>query len=166
MINVFIGLSNNHLSSCELVLRKQDTSKSYNVLISNSTLKFKKTLWNEIILSEKTFNNQPKGQVSSLLIIIKKIKQYKRIIREVQKFKNEQKITLYFFYIEDILTNYLLLSFNKKLKGIVIEDGTLNYYSHTIKNIPKIKRYLKWILSNILGIRFKIYKGHSSGIQY
>lgn len=166
MINIFIGLSNNQISSCELILNQNNNVNQYNILVSNKTLKINTTLWDEIIFSENSFNNQPKGMASSFLIIYNKIKQYKSIISKLEKFNKEKEITLYFSYIEEILTNYMLLSFNKNLKGIVIEDGTLNYYSHTISNIPITKRFLKWGLSNIFGIRFKLYKGHSSGIQY
>jgi hypothetical protein len=166
MINIFIGLSNNQISACELILNQNNKVEHYNVLISNSTLNINKALWDEVVFSASSFNNQPKGLASSFIIIFNKIKQYKSIILKLEKFKKEKNITLYFSYIEEILTNYMLLSFNKNLQGIVVEDGTLNYYSHTLKNIPVAKRLLKWGLSNIMGIRFKLYKGHSSGIEY
>ncbi len=166
MINIYIGLSNNQIANCELILETGNNKNDHNVLVSNKTLIIKSDLWDEIILSDKTFNNQPKNILSSLKIICDKIKEYKKIVFQLKKYKNTQNVTLYFSFIEDILSNYLLLSFNKNLKGIVVEDGMLNYYSHTIKNIPVKKRYLKWFFSNIMFLRYKIYQGHSSGIEY
>lgn len=166
MFNLFIGLSNNQVSAYELLISQNILKKYKNILITSKSISFNNALWNEIIYSNKSFNNQPLGKTSAFINIYIKIIHYKRLIQKLKKYKNAKQITLYFTYIEDILTNFLLLSFNKNLKGIVIEDGTLNYYWHTIKSIPLKKRIIKWSMSNLLGIRYKFYKGHSSGIEY
>lgn len=165
MINIFIGLSNNQISNCESILLSLK-GNNHNILITNKTLEFQSNLWDEIISSEITFNNQPTGLWSSLALICSKIKSYKQIVKQLRKYSTSKEITLYFSYIEDILSNHLLLSFNHHLKGVVVEDGTLNYYLHTIKNIPPKKRYMKWLLSNLMFLRYKLYEGHSSGIEY
>ena len=90
----------------------------------------------------------------------------KQIIQQLKPYKTKKGIILYFTYIEDVLTNYLLFSFNKNLVGIAVEDGTLNYYPHTIKFLSQKKIFLKWLISNLYNVRFKYYKGHSSGIEY
>jgi hypothetical protein len=166
MINIYIGLSKNQVSSYEEILKENKNKDSKNVLISNKTLENDSNLWDEIVCVEQSFNNQSDGSLSAIKNIIIKIKQYKQIIKELSIYKDEKNSTLYFTYIEDILTNYLLLSFNRQMKGIVVEDGTLNYYPHTIKSLSKKKVFLKWILSNLYNVRFKFYKGHSSGIEY
>ncbi|WP_369048214.1 hypothetical protein [Tenacibaculum sp. UWU-22] len=163
MINIYIGLSKNQISSYERIIEINKSSK--NILISNKTLKINTLSWDEVIYANNTFNNQSNNTLSAIKNIILKIKQYKKIIKKLSKYKNCKKVTLYFTYVEDILTNYLLLTFNKNVKGIVVEDGTLNYYSHTIKSLSKKKVFLKWFLSNFYGVRFKFYKGHSSGIE-
>lgn len=165
MINIYIGLSKNQILSYEYILSDKEPDNSFNVLISNKTLKSNSKLWERIIFAKETFNNQPKGKFSEFTNIINKIKQYKDIIKDLDPYKDEKNITLYFTYIEDILTNFLLFSFNKNIKGIVVEDGTLNYYSHTIKSLSQKKVVFKWLLSNIYNLRFKFYKGHSSGIE-
>jgi hypothetical protein len=165
MINIYIGISKNQVSSYEEVLKIKEDLNSKNVLISNKTIQNDINLWDEIIYADKSFNNQSNSRSSAFKNIILKINQYKQVVNKLQKYKYEKKITLYFTYIEDILTNYLLFSFNKKMKGIVVEDGTLNYYSHTIKSLSKKKVILKWVLGNLYGLRFKLYKGHSSGIE-
>lgn len=165
MINIFIGLSNNQISSFEAIIKKENLLGK-NILIANQTLNFNKELWDEIVYGETTFNNRSKGITASFYNLYGKIKEYKKIIKQLAKYKNQEDINLYFTYIEDVLTNYLFLSFNKRLKGIVVEDGTLNYYSHTIKDVSLKKRWLKWLISNLMGVRFKFYKGHSSGIEY
>jgi hypothetical protein len=88
------------------------------------------------------------------------------LINEIKKYRREREIRVFFSYLEDILTNYLVLSFNPGTVGIAVEDGVLNYYNHTIRT-PGLKKVIaKYLLSNLYGIRFKWYKGHSSGIDY
>lgn len=166
MINIYIGISKNQVSSYQRILREKKNSNCKNILISNKTLENDSKLWDEVVFANESFNNQSSGNLSAIKNIIIKIKQYKQIIKKLSIYKREKNITLYFTYIEDILTNYLLLSFNKHMKGVVVEDGTLNYYSHTIKSLSKKKVILKWALSNLYNIRFKLYKGHSSGVEY
>ncbi|MBL4642742.1 MAG: hypothetical protein JKY44_04030, partial [Flavobacteriaceae bacterium] len=165
MINIYIGISKNQVSSYEEILRLKENTASKNVLISNKTIENSSDLWDEVIYADKSFNNQSNSNVSAIYNITKKIFQYKQVVKKLKKYKHEKNTTLYFTYVEDILTNYLLYSFNKNIKGIVVEDGTLNYYPHTINSLSKKKVYLKWILSNFYGLRFKLYKGHSSGIE-
>jgi hypothetical protein len=165
MINIYIGISKNQVSSYEEILQFKEVKKAKNVLISNRTLENNANLWDEVIYADKSFNNQSINNVSAIYNITKKIHQYKQVVKKLKKYKYEKNATLYFTYIEDILTNYLLFSFNKNIKGVVVEDGTLNYYPHTIHSLSKKKVYLKWALSNLYGLRFKLYKGHSSGIE-
>ena len=166
MINIYIGLSKNQIFSYESLIKKTTKDSFFKILITNKTLDFNPKLWDKIICSEESFNNQSDNRLNELKNIIFKIKQYKLIIKKLNTYKKEKKITLYFTYIEDILTNYLLFSFNKNIEGVVIEDGTLNYYNHSIKSIKKSKIFIKYFLSKINGISFKPYKGHSSGIEY
>ena len=164
MTNIFIGLSNNQIKSYESLLEKG--IKGNNILIANSSLNFDQTLFSKVILSESSFNNQASGRLQSIQNITNKISEYKRIVKALKLYKRDKDITLYFTYIEDVLTNYLFFSFNKNLRGIVVEDGTLNYYNHTIENLDKKKVYLKKVLSSLYGLNFTLYKGHSSGIEY
>jgi hypothetical protein len=166
MVNIFVGLSKNQISSYEEIIKSKESSNCQNILISNKTLKNNFELWDRIIYAEQSFNNQSTSSLSELKNISFKIKQYKKIIKDLSSFRKEKKITLYFTYIEDILTNYLFFSFNKNMKGVVVEDGTLNYYPHTIKSLSSKKVFLKWLISNLFNVRFKYYKGHSSGIEY
>ena len=166
MINIYIGLSKNQILSYEQIIRDNDGSNCQNILISNRTLKNDATLWAKVIYAKESFNNQSSSSLSELKNITEKIKQYKKIIRELKPYKKKKAITLYFTYIEDILTNYLLFSFSKNLVGVAVEDGTLNYYPHTIRFLSKKKVFFKWLISNLYNVRFKFYKGHSSGIEY
>lgn len=166
MINIYIGLSKNQISSYEEIIKENKNKDCKNILISNKTLENDPILWSKVILAEQSFNNQSNDNLSAIKNIIFKIKQYKNIIKQLSIYKNEKNITFYFTYVEDILTNYLLLSFNKQMKGVVVEDGTLNYYPHTIKSLSKKKVFLKWFLSNLYNVRFKYYAGHSSGVEF
>ena len=166
MINLCIGLSQNQITSYERLIKEKLFEKGATVLVTNKTIGVQEGLWDKVIYSNNSFNNQSKNGFKAIINIISKIKQYKAIIKKLSVYKKEKNITLYFTYIEDILTNYLLLSFNSNLKGIVVEDGTLNYYPHTIKFLSRKKIILKWFLSNLYNLRFKLYKGHSSGIEY
>lgn len=164
MTNLFIALSNNQISNSCIVAN--ELKYDINILVTSNTLNFNKEFFSKVICVDQSFNNQSSGVVESIKGIIFKIKAYKKIINQLNYLKQGKDITLYFCYIEDILTNYLLFSFNKNIKGVVIEDGTLNYYMHTIKSISKLKIYSKWVLSKLYGVPFTLYKGHSSGIEY
>jgi hypothetical protein len=166
MVNIYIGLSKNQIFSYEKIIRDKERINCQNILISNKTLKNNSKLWDRIIYAEQSFNNQSTSNLSELKNIVFKIKQYKKIIKDLSSLREREKITLYFTYLEDILTNYLFFSFNKNMKGVVVEDGTLNYYPHTIKSLSSKKVFLKWLISNLFNVRFKYYKGHSSGIEY
>ncbi|WP_299833710.1 hypothetical protein [uncultured Tenacibaculum sp.] len=163
MINIFIGLSNNQIKSYEALIPKIQGEK---ILLTSNTLSINEDLFSQVIYTSVTFNNQASSKIQSIKNITSKIKSYKRILKQVEKYKKEKNIKLYFTYIEDILTNYMLFFFNKNIKGIVVEDGTLNYYYHSIKSLNKTKVYLKKILCLVYGLNFKLYKGHSSGIEY
>ncbi|TNJ47048.1 hypothetical protein KFZ70_05430 [Tamlana fucoidanivorans] len=164
MTNLFIALSNNQVSNSSILAKEMKHDK--NILITSRKLNFNEAIFSKVICVEQSFNNQSTGVIKSVRAIIAKIKSYKKIVDRISYLKNEKDITIYFSYIEDILTNYLLFSFNKNVKGVVVEDGTLNYYSHTINSISKLKIYSKWLLSKWYGIPFILYKGHSSGIEY
>ena len=138
MINIFIGLSKNQITSYEEILKIIGDKDSQNILIANKTLGNASALWDKVIYAQESFNNQSASKFSEISSIIAKIKQYKQLIKQLQPYKKENDITLYFTYVEDILTNYLLFSFSKNIKGIVVEDGTLNYYPHTIKSLSSI----------------------------
>lgn len=165
MTNIFLGISQNQIFSYEAILKININSEK-NILVTNETLHYDKSLWDSILFTEGTFDNTASGPFSSIFNIYIKIKKYKKILTALEKYRKLNNICLYFTYIEDILTNHILFSFNKDLKGVVVEDGMLNYYNHTINNISTRKMYLKWLISNCMGVRYKFYKGHSSGIEY
>lgn len=166
MINIFVGLSQNQIESFELLIKKGLVKSGTNIILTNYALKLDANLWTKKIISPITFNNNSNGILDSIKNIIIKIQEYKKLIKKLKEYSGNTSITIYFTYIEDILTNYLLLSFNKNVTGVVVEDGTLNYYNHTIKFLSKKKVGMKWLLANLLGVRFKLYSGHSSGINY
>ena len=73
MINIFIGLSNNQVSSCESILKENKKERDKYVLVYNRTLFIQTGLWDEIVYAEEPFKNQPTGKLSSLLNIYFKI---------------------------------------------------------------------------------------------
>lgn len=164
MVNIFIGISQNQINNYKLLLPrlKNDT----NILISGSSSYDGGEHFTKVYVAEKELSNTSVGKINAIKNIIEKIKSYKKIIKALAPYRETNEVTLYFTYIEDILTNYLLFSFNKKVKGIVVEDGVLNYYNHTIRSLDKKKVWLKKILSDLYGVPFTLYKGHSSGIEY
>ena len=166
MVHLFIALSKNQLYNCETIIKQEKLTKETTVLLSSKAFDVDKTLFGELYLLDADFSNQSNGILNELSNITKKIKNYKKLIQAVSKYKNTKDCLLYFSYIEDVLTNHMLFYFNKNIKGIVVEDGVLNYYNHTIKNLSLKKVFLKKLLSDLLGVRFKFYKGHSSGIAY
>lgn len=166
MIELFVALSNSHISIYEALIKADKVGPGTKIIITSNSLQYESNLWDKTILIDNSFNNQSDSLKNSFKNIYLKIRNYKQVLKQLEPYKNENKIRLYFTYIEDILTNHLLLSYSPNVEGIVVEDGTLNYYLHTIRDINILKLVSKWFMSNFMGIRFKFYKGHSSGIDY
>ncbi|WP_147437214.1 polysialyltransferase family glycosyltransferase [Ulvibacter antarcticus] len=94
-----------------------------------------------------------------------KVKEYSVIVKKLNSYRN-QPCRIYLAYIEDVLSNYLFFNFNKEAEIVVVEDGTLNYYNHTMSNIDGLKFKLKKLIAKLHGLRFQEYEGHSSGAAY
>lgn len=166
MINLFTGLSQNQINSYEKLIDENVIYKGYNVLITNFSLMYDEKLWDRVVVSPRTFDNKSENVFQAIAGISSKVLEYKGLIHSIKEYRNSKEISLYFTYIEDVLNNNLLFNFNKNIRGFVVEDGTLNYYDHTIKNLSRKKVLLKWLISNVLGVPFVFYEGHSSGIDY
>lgn len=166
MTNIFIGIAQNQVYNFQNLIKQLGKKSECNILITSEAIKYDSTLFKKVIISGKTFNNNATTGFEKLKSILYKIKNYNNIVKQLQGYKEVKNLTLYFCYIEDVLTNHLFFSFNKNIKGVVMEDGILNYYSHTINNVSKLTFKLKCLLAYIYGLRMKYYKGHSSGIDY
>jgi hypothetical protein len=166
MKHLFIALSNNQIINHQQVIKQLDIASNQCVLVCAKELVYDQSLFDEVILIKGSLDNKAVGIKAQIRAINQKINNYKKAIKALDKYKYERKITLYYCYIEDVLTNFLLFSFNKNLKGIAVEDGVLNYYNHTLKSMSRLKYNVKYFITNLKGVRFKRYKGHSSGIAY
>ena len=93
MVNIYVGLSKNQISSYEEIIKGKERTNCQNILISNKTLKNNFELWDRIIYAEQSFNNQSTSSLSELKNISFKIKQYKKIIKDLSSFRKEKKIT-------------------------------------------------------------------------
>jgi hypothetical protein len=122
-------------------------------------------LWDNVIVADRSFNNNADSVYNQIAAISGKIGSYKKMLRSINSLRNE-KVTVYVSYIEDVLSNFLFLSFGNDTQAVVVEDGTLNYYDHSLQNIPKLKFFFKQLFAKLHGIPFKRYRGHSSGADY
>ncbi len=165
-INIFVGLSQNQVDNFELVIKQTGIEHEHNILLTSSSISYNPQIYKEVYQADISFDNQSGNTFQAIRNIHQKIRAYKKLIQKIKSFKSEKKIRVYFSYIEDVLSNHMVLSFNKNTRAIVVEDGILNYYMHTIHNLPRHKILLKYLISNLNGVRFKFYKGHSSGIDY
>lgn len=166
MTNIFIGIAQGQVDNFQNLIRQLEVQNEHNVLVTSKSIKYDVKIFQKVITSGETFNNNTKNKIEKLKSIVFKIKHYKSIIKALKPYQEEEKITLYFCYIEDVLTNHLFFFFNKNIKGIVVEDGVLNYYNHTFKNISNLTFFFKRVISFLFGVKIKKYKGHSSGIDY
>ncbi len=165
-VNIFVGLSQNQLDNFELVIKQMRIEKEENILLTSGTLTFNRNLYKKVFTVDTSFDNRSGNAWQALVNINRKIKAYKKLIEKIEPYRTASGLRVFFSYIEDVLSNHMALSFNKRAVGIVVEDGILNYYHHTIKSLPRHKVLLKYLLSNLNGVRFRWYKGHSSGIDY
>lgn len=162
MTHIFVALGQNHINNFESLLRHQCIDAGTYVLIAPHGVSVHHSLWNTTIIASGSFDNQANGRVQQISAILAKAKEYKSIIQKLATYK-DNPITIYVAYIEDILSNYLFFSYKKEASIVIVEDGTLNYYNHTLTNISGIRFKLKQAIAKYRGIPFKKYKGHSSG---
>jgi len=165
MTNVFVALGQNHITNFEKLINNNLIKKGENILLAGSNVIVNEDLWDEIYLSSLSFNNSATNILNQFTSIFIKIKAYSNLIKNVRNLKNKE-VTAYVSYIEDVLSNYVFFSLSNKQSVVIVEDGTLNYYNHSLKNISKIKFYLKKVIAFFFSINFKKYKGHSSGAEY
>lgn len=166
MTNIFIGISQNQVDNFQNLIKQLERQNNYNILVTSESVVYDNKVFHKVITAGKTFNNSAQSSAGKLKAIVFKIIHYKQIIKELEPYKKKKELTLYFCYIEDVLTNNLFFFFNKSAKAIVVEDGILNYYNHTLKNVSSSTFFLKRVISLLFGINIRKYKGHSSGIDY
>lgn len=165
MKNIFVAIGQHHINNFENLIDNNLVEKGERILMAGSGLIYDSSKWDRIVEAGQSLDNKANSAMDQVSAINSKIRSYKKMLAEIQDLKNEA-ITVYICYIEDVLTNYLFLSFGKNTKAVVVEDGTLNYYDHSLKNISSPKFMLKQGISRAHGIPFKRYKGHSSGAEY
>lgn len=167
MVEIYFGLTDKHIKNYEIIIQniKSENKDIERILITDND-HHNPNLWTEIIKSKHRFLEKGTNLMHDFKFMIKKIKAYKTIINQINRYKAESEIRIYLAYIEDILSNYLFFSFHNNAEVIIVEDGILNYYDHSFRNISKTRFYIKKALSQVFGITFKKYKGHSSGIEY
>jgi len=165
MKNLFVALGQHHVQNFENLIDNNLVEEGERILLAGSGLIYNSIKWNRVIMAEQSFNNNAESAFSQIAAINSKIRSYKKMLGKISSLKNEQ-ITLYASYIEDVLTNYLFFSFGKNVQAVIVEDGTLNYYDHSLRNISRLKFLLKQTISQAHGIPFKKYNGHSSGAEY
>lgn len=164
MNNLYIALSTHHLKYCEKIASQNKTAN--NILVTSKNFDIDTACFSRIIFLSSTTYNQSASFGSKLNNIIKKTATYRKVVNELKDIKNEENLTLYYSSLEDILSNYLLFYFSKTVKGIIIEDGVLNYYEHNLNDVSSVNFNLKKAISYGFGLKLKSYKGHTSGIDY
>lgn len=164
MTNIFIALSAHHIDYCEKIVKLKKNFN--NVVITDRKFNPQEELFNEIIYFEEGIFNRSSSYLSKFQAIIKKAKVYKDVKKQINHLKNEEEITLYYSSLEDILSNHLFFNFNSRIKAVAIEDGVLNYYQHSLRDVSHINFYLKKIIAYCFNLKMKSYRGHTSGIDY
>jgi hypothetical protein len=165
MKHVFVALGQHHISNFENLIDNRLIKEGETILLSGPDVTCNTEKWDTVIHSKNSFNNNASSVLNRFTSINTKIKTYKNLLKQIGHLKNEM-VTVYVCYIEDVLSNYLFFSFGKETKAIIVEDGTLNYYNHSLRNIDRKKFLLKQLFASLHGISFKRYKGHSSGAEY
>jgi hypothetical protein len=169
MIEIYVAITQKQLENFESIInysRNVNKKNRHKILIRDKSFDFNPKLWDQVITSNVLFQQKSGKKLEDFLYMFKKISAYKKIINELDLYRNISQIKIFICYIEDVLSNFLFFNFNKNAEIIVVEDGTLNYYNHSINNLNKLRFYLKKIISFLNGINFKTYKGHSSGAEY
>src|SRR5690606_1735342 len=165
MKHIFLALGQNHINNFESLLKNKLIEGDDFILICGAGSAFNDELWSRTIVSKVSFNNNAVSKRGQFWTLYYKVGEYARIVKELKPYRNEQCV-IYLAYIEDVLSNYLFFNFNKQANIVIVEDGTLNYYNHTMENVDGLKFKLKKMIALKHGLKFKKYEGHSSGANY
>lgn len=165
MKHIFVALGPQHVHNFENLIENDLVGNGERILLAGADLQMKRTLWDTVIEADRSLNNNADSIYNQIAAINAKIGSYKKMLQGISSLR-EEPVTVYVSYIEDVLSNFLFLSFGKDTQAVVVEDGTLNYYDHSLQNIPKLKFFFKQVFAKLHGIPFKRYKGHSSGAHY
>lgn len=165
MKHIFVALGQHHLQNFENLIDNNLITEGDRILLASSDIIFDSSKWTKVIISDQSFNNKADSAFNQVAAINSKISSYRKMLNQLSSYKNDA-VTVYVSYIEDVLSNFLFLSFGKNTRAVIVEDGTLNYYDHSLKNISRLKFLLKQTIAQTHGIPFKKYKGHSSGAEY
>lgn len=169
MIEIYLAITQKQLTNFESLISVSETihkSNMHKLLIRDASFTYTHELWDEVITSNVLFQYKSNSKLTNFFYMFKKIKAYKNIILQLEKFKNSKDVRIFICYIEDVLSNFLFFYFNNNAEFIVVEDGVLNYYKHTLNNVNQHRFFLKKTISLFYGIPFKAYTGHSSGAEY
>ena len=167
MVEIYFGLTEKHIDNFENIIKHKSTDEKrcQRILITDKNSNNSK-LWDRIIYSDASFLQKGKNIFQDLYFMIKKIRSYKKIMNKLKVYKKESEVRIYLAYIEDILSNYLFFHFHEQPEVVIVEDGILNYYDHTFKDVNKVRFYIKKTLSSLFNIKYTKYEGHSSGIDH
>lgn len=164
MNNIFIALSTHHVKYCEKIAQQQ--KKATNILITSRDFEVDKTIFDRLIYLKSKAYNQSDSTVSKIKTIIKKASVYKDVVAQLRDLRNKAQLRVYFSSLEDMLSNHMLFYFSRNIEGVVIEDGVLNYYMHTLEEVSQFNFLVKRLIALAYGIKIKPYIGHTSGIDY
>ncbi|GEM_PF-2439460 len=166
-LNIFVGIAPSHNKNFEDILDMYKSGESLNILINPGNYPYRSEKWDKVILDDTKMGNPTGNLLKSITFQIKKIRSYRRIIKESEKKIPRQKFTLYYCNLEDTLNNYFFFNFREKFKddSILVEDGILNYYSYTLNSKRKKTFLIKRILFLFFGVPYRIVSGQLSGID-
>lgn len=164
MNNLYIALSTHHLKYCEMIA--EGNKNGNNVVITSDYFDVNTERFDKVVFLKKTAYNQSDSIISKIKNIVDKTSAYKKALKEIDYLKDTSKLNLFYSSLEDILSNYLFFNFSKNIQGIIIEDGVLNYYQHSLKDVSSFNFFLKKVIALSFGLRLNSYEGHTTGIDY
>lgn len=162
--NLYIALSERLLLSYQENLLCSNENR---ILVTYNSKNIDFNKWDNVIeLGEPKFNTA-KGVLNSLFEIVYLIRKYKKCINTIEEITSSEPIFLYYSTLEDILCNHLFFHSKNVVSAYVVEEGVLNYYLHTTKNLSSLKKISKKIISLFFSIKYKTnYLGHTTGVDY
>jgi len=164
MNNLYIALSTHHLKYCEKIA--EENKNGNNVVITSDYFEVHTERFDKVVFLKNTAYNQSDSITSKIKNIVNKTSAYKKAIKEIEYLRDTNRLNLFYSSLEDILSNYLFFSFSNNVQGIIIEDGVLNYYQHSLKDVSNFNFFLKKVIAQTYGLQLKSYNGHTTGIDY
>lgn len=163
--DLFIALSSRLLLTYQNNFFEEESKKR--IIISYDDKLLDTSKWDFVVSLGKPRFNKSSSAMGSLIAVRKTLLAYKKALVHVNRIINNNKFSVYYPTLEDVLCNHIFFYKKNAENFFVVEEGTLNYYHHSTRDLSLKRKTLKKVIALSVGLNYNpFYKGHTTGVDY